>query len=73
MKLPTLSQQPDRPKKTAPAPHVAAAHAAVEKGAKVRLNVDLPEELHRRVKAKAAGEGRTIREVVLEFLATYSK
>ncbi len=72
MKLPTLSQQPDRPK-AAPAPHVAAAHAAVEKTGTVRLNVDLPADLHRRVKAKAAAEGRTLREVVLEFLAGYSK
>jgi hypothetical protein len=72
MKLPSLTDRPDRPK-TVPAPHVVAAHDAVEKTGKVRLNVDLPEELHRRVKAKAAGEGRTIRAIVLESLATYAK
>lgn len=36
-----------------------------------RLSLDLPEELHRSVKAKAASQGRTIRDVVLEFLTSY--
>jgi len=69
MKLPTISAQ-GRPTK---AKHVEAAHAAIEKGPAVRLNVEIPGALHRAVKIKAAQEGKTIKEVVLSFLGEYSK
>lgn len=34
----------------------------------MRTTIDIPDELHRRLKAQAAVEGRTIRELVLEFI-----
>ena len=53
--------------------HVVAAHAAVEGTDTVRLNVELPGALHRAVKMRAAQEGKSIKEIVLTFLAEYSK
>lgn len=38
---------------------------------KARINIDLSPELHRRVKVKAAAQGKTIREVVLVGLERF--
>lgn len=71
MKLPTLAgSQAARPTK---ARHVEAAHSAIEKENEVRLNVAVPESLHRAVKTRAAHEGKSIKQVVLAFLEEYSK
>lgn len=70
MKLPTISAKSERPAKQRP--HVVEAHAAVEVGALVRLNVEIPESLHRQVKVKAAQDGKTIKQVVLALLAGYA-
>ncbi len=69
--IPTIGANAARP--TNNAPHVAKAIAALEGTEEVRLNVSLPGALHRAVKMKAAQEGKTIKEVVLTFLADYSK
>ncbi|MEE7455981.1 hypothetical protein MPAR168_24465 [Methylorubrum populi] len=53
------------PLKAVEAP-VAAAPAPKEKGA--RLTIDLPESLHRRVKAQCAGRGVRMVDVVRDFL-----
>jgi putative ubiquitin-RnfH superfamily antitoxin RatB of RatAB toxin-antitoxin module len=71
MKTPRVSSPTERPTKTRL--HVEDAHAAVEKQALVRLNVELPEALHRAVKMRALQENRTIRDVVLTLLTNYSK
>ena len=71
MKLPAINATTERP--TRAKEHVVAAHAAVEGTDKVRLNVELPEALHRAVKMRAAQEGKSIKEIVLTFLAEYSK
>lgn len=70
MKLPNISAQTERPTKAKR--HVEDAHAAAEKQAVVRLNVELPEALHQAIKMKALQEKRTIKEVVLTLLAEYS-
>lgn len=71
MKLPTFADgQTARPNK---AKHVEAAHSAIEKEPEVRLNVAIPESLHRAVKTKAAQQGKSIKEVVLAFLNDYSE
>lgn len=71
MKLPTLAGvQASRPTK---AKHVEAAHLAIEKESEIRLNVAIPESLHRAVKTKTSQEGKTIKQVVLAFLEEYSK
>ncbi len=70
MKTPSIATQSARPPKSK---HVQEAHAAVEKEPAVRLNVELPAGLHKAVKRRALEEGRTIKEVVLTFLADYSK
>lgn len=73
-KPPSLSDQATRPSRpTAPAAHVIAAHDAVHGVKLSRLSIDIPEELHRRVKAKAAGEGRALREAVIELLNGYAQ
>ena len=69
--IPTIGANAARP--TNNAPHVSKAIAALEGTEEVRLNVSLPGALHRAVKMKAAQEGKTIKEVVLTFLADYSK
>ena len=71
MKLPTINATTERP--TRAKEHVVAAHAAVEGTDTVRLNVELPGALHRAVKIRAAQEGKSIKEIVLTFLAEYSK
>lgn len=38
---------------------------------KSRINIDVSPELHRRVKAKAAAQGKTIRAVMLVALQRY--
>ena len=71
MKKPTLSDATrisPRPMQ----PHVAAAHAAVHGEKRFRLSVDIPEDLHRAVKAKAVAEGRALRDVVIELLHGYA-
>lgn len=68
--IPSIASKSERPPK---AKHVQEAHAAAEKETAVRLNVELPAALHKAVKRKALEEGRTIKEVVLTFLADYSK
>ncbi len=37
----------------------------------MKATIDLPDDLYRRVKARSALEGRTIREVVAELLSAY--
>lgn len=54
------------------APHVAAAHEAVEPPVTVRLNFDVPKDLHIAVKTKAAASGKTMKEVLIEFLRDYT-
>lgn len=62
----------DRPskKKVAAAPALADLDKFVSggKGQTKRLNVEIPAELHTRVKARCAMEGREIRTVVTELL-----
>ena len=36
-----------------------------------RLTIDIPEELHRRLKAKAAQNGTTIRDIAEDFFRGY--
>jgi hypothetical protein len=69
--IPTIGTNAARP--TNNAPHVIKAIAALEGTEEVRLNVSLPSTLHRAVKMRALEEGRTIKEVVLTYLADYSK
>ena len=38
---------------------------------KARINIELSPELHRRVKVKAAAQGKTIRDVVLVALERF--
>lgn len=72
MKKPTLTDVAARPTRpTAPAPHVVAAHAAVHGTTLSRMSLDIPTELHRAVKARAAAEGKPLREAVMELLASY--
>lgn len=71
MKLPQINAATERP--TRAKQHVVAAHAAVEGVDTVRLNVEIPGAMHRALKMRAAQEGKTIKEVVLAFLAEYSK
>lgn len=71
MKLPQISASTERP--TRAKQHVVAAHAAVEGTDTVRLNVEIPGAMHRALKMRAAQEGKTIKDVVLTFLAEYSK
>ncbi len=69
--IPAIGTNATRP--TNNAPHVNKAIAALEGTEEVRLNVSLPGALHRAVKMRALEEGRTIKEVVLTYLAEYSK
>lgn len=69
--IPTMGTNAARP--TNNAPHVIKAIAALEGAEEVRLNVSIPGALHRAVKMRAAQEGKTIKDVVLTFLADYSK
>ncbi len=68
--IPAMSANTARPNS---APHVNKAIAVMQGVEEVRLNVSLPSVLHRAVKIRALQEGRTIKEVVLTFLADYSK
>lgn len=45
---------------------------AASKEPSPRIAVRLPPNLHRRVSSRAAGEGRTVSEVVRELLADYA-
>lgn len=67
---PSIATQAQRPSKSK---HVESAHQASEKEPAIRLNVDIPESLHKSVKAKAAQDGKTMREVVLAFLTDYAE
>ena len=59
------------------APHVAAAHQAAHQEnapvATVRLNFDVPKDLHIAVKTKAAANGVTMKDVLIDFLRDYTK
>jgi hypothetical protein len=57
----------------APAPHVLAAHAAVNGEQVVRLSINIPADLHKAVKLRATEDGRSLRDVVLELLSQYVK
>lgn len=71
--IPTMGTNAARPSKN-DAPHLVKAIAALNPDeVEVRLNVSIPGALHRAVKMRALQEGRTIKEVVLTFLADYSK
>jgi hypothetical protein len=75
MKTPSIKQLAAATATAAPAPvapHVAAAHQAVESVETVRLNFDVPKELHTAVKTKAAASGTTMKGVLLEFLREYT-
>lgn len=73
MKTPSIRQLAVATAAPAPvAPHVAAAHRAVEPVVTVRVNFDVPKELHLVVKSKAAASGRTMKEVLTEFLREYA-
>ncbi len=37
----------------------------------VRLNAEIPEELHRKVKREAARRGLSVKELLLEMIATH--
>ena len=56
-----------------PSKHVARAAAAVEKPAMRRLNVEVSEDQHAALKSKAAGQKKTIKEVVEQLIADYLK
>lgn len=45
----------------------------VESEPNVRITVDLPQNLHRGLKAKSAINGRTIADVIREAVETYVK
>lgn len=68
--LPTMTRKTESTTRTKQ--HVIEANAAVEGRETVRLNVELPIELHRAIKMKALQEHRTIKEVVLSLLTDYS-
>jgi hypothetical protein len=63
------------------APHVVAAHQAAHQAADheaepvptVRLNFDVPKDLHIAVKTKAAATGVTMKDVLIDFLREYTK
>jgi hypothetical protein len=57
----------------APAPHVLEAHQAINgpNAGFVRLSVNLPTEIHRKLKMKATAEGRSIKELVLQLVGDY--
>lgn len=40
---------------------------------KIHFSVDIPRPLHRKAKIKAVIEGKSLREVVIEMLETYTK
>jgi len=73
MKTPSIKQLAAATTAPAPvAPHVAAAHQAIEPVATVRVNFDVPKDLHVAVKVKAAASGRTMKEIMTEFLREYA-
>lgn len=73
MKTPSIKQLAASTAAPAPvAPHVAAAHKAIEPVVTVRVNFDVPRELHLAVKSKAAASGRTMKEIMTEFLREYA-
>ncbi len=69
--IPTMGTNAARPSNNAP--HLIKAIESMDGTSTVRLNVEVPVALHRAVKMRALEEGRTIKEVVLSFLADYSK
>lgn len=77
MKTPSIKQLAAATAATAPvAAHVTAAHEAIEPPAPVvtvRLNFDVPKELHIAVKTKAAASGRTMKDILMEFLQDYTR
>lgn len=77
MKTPSIKQLAAATAATAPvAAHVTAAHQAVEPVppvVTVRLNFDVPRDLHIAVKTKAAASGRTMKDILLEFLQEYTQ
>lgn len=74
MKTPSIKQLAAATAVAAPvSAHVTAAHQAVEPVETVRLNFDVPKDLHIAVKTKVVASGKTMKEIMLEFLRDYTK
>lgn len=54
-----------------PSKHVGRAAASMEKPAMQRLNVEISEDLHAKLKSVTGLQKRKIKEVVAELIATY--
>lgn len=73
MKTPSIKQLAAATAVAAPvSAHVTAAHQAVEPVETVRLNFDVPKDLHIAVKTKAVASGKTMKEIMIEFLREYT-
>lgn len=69
---PSIAVQSERPTKK----HVEAVIEKTKKESEekpIRLNVEIPVSLHKSVKAKAAQDGKTMKEIVLAFLTDYAE
>lgn len=61
----------NKPSKFAAALEFSTDQAEQPKAKTVRLNADIPEELHRRIKIKAATQGVTVKELLLEMIESH--
>lgn len=57
-----------KPSKFAAALEFSTEQAEQPKEKPVRLNADIPEQLHRRIKVEAASRGITVKELLLELI-----
>lgn len=75
MKTPSISDAVKSSTAVAPVPkHVSAAHAAIEPTSKqVRLNVEVTQDLHARIKMQALQEKKTVKNLVIEILENHIK
>lgn len=68
-----MKTPPPRQASATPAKHVQEAAEIMNKPRLHRLNLDIPAEVHAKLKAKAAIDERSIREVILSFIEEYIK
>ena len=66
MKIPKITENSARPTTK---PHVDKIISKIEDDGKtIRLNVDIPKSLHKKLKNRATDEDRSIKELVIELL-----
>lgn len=53
--------------------HILEAISAIDPGRAVRLNVEIPFELHNAVKIRAIRDGKSLKEAVIDILNDYIK